>query len=128
MREAELAERLDVWEQRTRDLFAGTVRDGLDRVMADTIERDAQTASAAQLRRTEEEVSRRQRELQERQADVDKYRQESERLRAEILDAVDTLLDQAGRRTTACRTGSPWSAGSLRRCASPARCRRRGRG
>ena len=39
--------------------------------MADTIERDAQTASAAQLRRTEEEVSRRQRELQERQADVD---------------------------------------------------------
>jgi len=31
--------------------------------MADTIERDAQTASAAQLRRTEEEVSRRQREL-----------------------------------------------------------------
>ena len=36
---AELAERLDAWEQRTRDLFAGTVRDGLDRVMADTIER-----------------------------------------------------------------------------------------
>src|SRR6202162_2039068 len=35
--------------------------------MADTIERDAQTASAAQLRRTEEEVSRRQRDLQERQ-------------------------------------------------------------
>ena len=34
--------------------------------MADTIERDAQTASAAQLRRTEEEVSRRQRDLQER--------------------------------------------------------------
>ena len=35
---------------------------------ADTIERDAQTASAAQLRRTEEEVSRRQRELQDREA------------------------------------------------------------
>src|SRR5512144_1365257 len=35
--------------------------------MADTIERDAQTASAAQLRRTEEEVTRRQHELQERQ-------------------------------------------------------------
>ena len=34
--------------------------------MADTIERDAQTASAAQLRRTEEEVTRRQRDLQER--------------------------------------------------------------
>src|SRR5436305_1472778 len=56
--------------------------------MADTIERDAQTASAAQLRRTEEEVSRRQRELQERQGDVDKYRQESERLRAEMLNAA----------------------------------------
>jgi len=56
--------------------------------MADTIERDAQTASAAQLRRTEEEVSRRQRELQERQADVDKYRQESERLRAEMVNAA----------------------------------------
>ena len=35
----ELAARLDAWEQRTRDLFDGTVRDGLDRVMADTIER-----------------------------------------------------------------------------------------
>ena len=56
--------------------------------MADTIERDAQTASAAQLRRTEEEVSRRQRELQERQGDVDKYRQESERQRAEMLNAA----------------------------------------
>src|SRR5216110_3604514 len=56
--------------------------------MADTIERDAQTASAAQLRRTEEEVSRRQRELQERQGDVDKYRQESERQRAELLNAA----------------------------------------
>ena len=56
--------------------------------MADTIERDAQTASAAQLRRTEEEVSRRQRELQERQGDVDKFRQESERQRAEMLNAA----------------------------------------
>src|ERR1044072_2056094 len=44
--------------------------------MADTIERDAQTASAAQLRRTEEEVTRRQPELQEREAEVDRYRQE----------------------------------------------------
>jgi hypothetical protein len=56
--------------------------------MADTIERDAQTASAAQLRRTEEEVTRRQRELQERQGEVDRYRQESERQRAEILNAA----------------------------------------
>lgn len=35
----ELAARLDAWEQRTRELFAGSVRDGLDRVMADTLER-----------------------------------------------------------------------------------------
>jgi F0F1-type ATP synthase membrane subunit b/b' len=55
--------------------------------MADTIERDAQTASIAQLRRTQEEVSRRQRELQERESEVERYRQESERQRAEILNA-----------------------------------------
>ena len=36
---AELAERLDVWEQHTRALFAGEVRNGLDLVMRDTIER-----------------------------------------------------------------------------------------
>ncbi|MFN9909436.1 MAG: squalene/phytoene synthase family protein, partial [bacterium] len=35
----ELARRLDAWEQRTRELFAGQVRDGLDLVMRDTIER-----------------------------------------------------------------------------------------
>src|SRR5438067_4206253 len=35
---------------------------------ADTIERDAQTASAAQLSKTEEEVRRRQIELQDREA------------------------------------------------------------
>ena len=55
---------------------------------ADTLERDAQTASASQLRRTEEEISRRQRELQEREADVDSYRAESERQRTEILNAA----------------------------------------
>jgi F0F1-type ATP synthase membrane subunit b/b' len=55
---------------------------------ADTLERDAQTASAAQLRRTEEEVRRRQQELQEREADVDSYRTESDRQRAEILSAA----------------------------------------
>ncbi|MEA5475837.1 phytoene synthase [Synechococcus sp. CCY9201] len=36
---AQLAERLDRWEERTRALFAGQVKDGLDRVMADTLER-----------------------------------------------------------------------------------------
>src|SRR3954468_16580352 len=56
--------------------------------MADTIERDAQTASAAQLRRTEEEVVRRQRDIQGRQGDVDRYRQESERQRAEMMNAA----------------------------------------
>jgi hypothetical protein len=55
---------------------------------ADTLERDAQAASAAQLGRTEEEVTRRQRELQEREAEVERYRQESERQRAEILTAA----------------------------------------
>ena len=52
---------------------------------ADTLERDAQTASAAQLRRTEEEVRRRQRELQQHEAEIDSYRSESERQRTEIL-------------------------------------------
>src|SRR3954452_659034 len=46
---------------------------------ADTIERDAQNASAAQLGKTEEEVRRRQNELQDREAEVERYRQESER-------------------------------------------------
>jgi F0F1-type ATP synthase membrane subunit b/b' len=55
---------------------------------ADTVERDAQSASAAQLGRTEEEVRRRQRELQEREAEIERYRQESERQRAEILNAA----------------------------------------
>ena len=55
---------------------------------ADTIERDAQTASATQLGKTEEEVRGRQRELQEREADVERYRQESERQRAEMLNAA----------------------------------------
>ena len=35
----ELAARLDAWEQRTRELFEGRIRDGLDLVMHDTIER-----------------------------------------------------------------------------------------
>ena len=55
---------------------------------ADTLERDAQTASAAQLRRTEEEVRRRQREIQQREAEIDSYRRESERQRNEIVNAA----------------------------------------
>jgi F0F1-type ATP synthase membrane subunit b/b' len=56
--------------------------------MADTIERDAQNASAAQFRRTEEEVTRRQRELQQREGEVERYRNESERQRGEMLNAA----------------------------------------
>jgi len=55
---------------------------------ADTIERDAQNASATQLGRTEEEVSRRQRELQEREAEIERYRQDSERQRADMLNTA----------------------------------------
>jgi F0F1-type ATP synthase membrane subunit b/b' len=55
---------------------------------ADTLERDAQTASATQLQRTEEEVRRKQNELQEREAEIERYRAESERQRSEILTAA----------------------------------------
>ncbi len=56
--------------------------------MADTIERDAQSASATQLRRTEEEVTKRQHELQAREAEVERYRSESERQRSEMVNAA----------------------------------------
>jgi cell division septum initiation protein DivIVA len=55
---------------------------------ADTIERDAQNASAAQLGKTEEEVRHKQEELQAREAEVERYRLESERQRAELLNAA----------------------------------------
>jgi len=55
---------------------------------ADSIETDAQNASATQLARTEEEVSRRQRELQEREAEVERYKQETERQRADALNSA----------------------------------------
>jgi F0F1-type ATP synthase membrane subunit b/b' len=55
---------------------------------ADTLERDAQTASAAQIGRTEEELRRRQREIQNLEAEVESYRAESERQRAEIVSAA----------------------------------------
>jgi hypothetical protein len=55
---------------------------------ADTIERDAQNASATQLSRTEEEVRRRQNDLQEREGEIERYRQESERQRSEMLNAA----------------------------------------
>jgi hypothetical protein len=71
---------------------------------ADTLERDAQTASAAQLGKTEEEVRRRQRELQTREKEIERYRQDSEKQRAEILNAARTearqLLANANRDST----------------------------
>src|SRR5438094_7139757 len=39
---------------------------------ADTVENDAQSASAKQLQTTEEEVRRRQRELQQREAEIER--------------------------------------------------------
>src|SRR5439155_1703395 len=57
---------------------------------ADVVEHDAQSASAAQMQRTEEEVSKRQRELREREGEVERYRNESERQRAELVNAAKT--------------------------------------
>src|SRR3954462_1490812 len=72
---------------------------------ADALERDAQTASAAQLGRTEVEVTRRQRELQEKERQVERFREESERQRNEILNAAKSeareLLSTANRDATA---------------------------
>src|ERR671934_1097680 len=71
---------------------------------ADTVERDAQTASQSQLAKTEEEVRRRRRELQEREAEIERYRQESERQRAEMMNSarneVRELLANANRDAT----------------------------
>ena len=66
---------------------------------ADTVEQDAQTASAAQLAKTEEEVRRRQRELQDREAEIERYRQESERQRAELLNAARTEARELSAKT-----------------------------
>ena len=55
---------------------------------ADVLERDAQTASAGQIRRTELEVRTRQRELQGREIEVERYKLETEKQRTEILNAA----------------------------------------
>ena len=71
---------------------------------ADQIERDAQRAAAAQIGRTEEEVRRKQTELQGREGEVERYRLESERQRADILNAARAetrdLLANANRDST----------------------------
>ena len=71
---------------------------------ADVLERDAQRASAAQLSRTEQEVRRRQTDLAKREGEIDSFRQESERQRAEIVNAARNearqLLADANRQAT----------------------------
>jgi hypothetical protein len=52
---------------------------------ADTIERDAQKASATQLQRAEAEISRRQRDLREEEQRIERFRDDSERQRDELL-------------------------------------------
>jgi hypothetical protein len=71
---------------------------------ADVLERDAQRASAAQLARTEQEVRGRQTDLSRREGGIETYRQESERQRAEIVNAARNearqLLADANRQAT----------------------------
>jgi hypothetical protein len=55
---------------------------------ADVIERDAQRASASQLRRAEAEIRKRGEELSQQEDDIERFRRESERLRAETLNAA----------------------------------------
>jgi chromosome segregation ATPase len=55
---------------------------------ADVIERDAQRASASQLRRAEAEIRKRGEELAQQEAEIERFRRESERLRAETLNAA----------------------------------------
>jgi F0F1-type ATP synthase membrane subunit b/b' len=55
---------------------------------ADTLERDAQTASAAQIQRTEQEVRQKQVDLQQQGGEIQRYRDESERQRNEVLTAA----------------------------------------
>ncbi|HKP19480.1 MAG TPA: hypothetical protein VJT84_13465, partial [Gaiellaceae bacterium] len=53
---------------------------------ADQVERDAQNASAVQIARAEEEIRRHNHELQQRESDLDRFRQETDRQRADILN------------------------------------------
>jgi hypothetical protein len=55
---------------------------------ADAIERDAQNASATQLARVEQELTRRHSHVNQREAEADRQRQEGDRQRAEILNAA----------------------------------------
>jgi hypothetical protein len=55
---------------------------------ADVMERDAQRASASQLRRAEVEIRKRGEELSQQEGEIERFRRESERLRAETLNAA----------------------------------------
>jgi hypothetical protein len=55
---------------------------------ADVIERDAQRASAAQVGLAEAEIRKRGEELAQQEAEIERFRRESERLRAETLNAA----------------------------------------
>jgi hypothetical protein len=72
---------------------------------ADTIERDAQKASAQQLQRAESEISSRQRQLREDEQRVERFREDSDRQRDELLknakNEARELLAKANRDATA---------------------------
>jgi hypothetical protein len=55
---------------------------------ADTIERDAQQAAATQIGAAEEDLRSRRLELQDMERELELYRQETERQRAEIINAA----------------------------------------
>jgi vacuolar-type H+-ATPase subunit H len=72
---------------------------------ADAVERDAQNAASTQISKTESEVRKRQHELAGREVEVDRYREETERQRNEIMNAsrneARELLATANRDATA---------------------------
>jgi F0F1-type ATP synthase membrane subunit b/b' len=78
------------------------IRDAAE--FADVLERDAQRASAAQIARAEQEVRRKQSELAKREGEITSFRQESERQRAEIVNAARNearqLVADANRQAT----------------------------
>ena len=55
---------------------------------ADAIERDAQNASATQLARVEQEITRRHSHVNQREAEVERQRQDGDRQRADILNTA----------------------------------------
>jgi hypothetical protein len=62
---------------------------------ADTFERDAQTASAAQVARTQDEVRQKQDQLREREAEIERFRVQTERERAEARKEARDILAKA---------------------------------